>query len=184
VILLVVLTFHVALLAALLRAPRFESRVASTEHSVELLVLPPVKPPSVRAEWPAVILGGGLTLKMVPPALQSEAPSLSPLSASSSDGTGSGVDWAAEARRALQAAEIRNHEPPRNDSLSSAPKEDDWWPRAPHHAGEEFKTPSGDWIVWINATCYRVAGSTPSVNAPGAPPSRAICPGASSAAAN
>jgi hypothetical protein len=45
------------------------------------------------------------------------------------------VDWAAEARRALQAFEIRNREPAANNSVSrSSPAEQPWWPahrRAP-----------------------------------------------------
>jgi hypothetical protein len=152
---------------------------------VELVFLPPVNPRKARAEFvPSRRVTADLTLmKIVPPVLHS-ALTIAPLPASSSDGTGSGVDWAAEARRALQAAEIRNHEPPRNDSLSSAPKEDNWWPRAAHHAGDQFKTADGDWIVWIDASCYRVAGSRPSVYAPGAPPSRPVCPAVSGAAAN
>jgi len=185
VILLVVLTVHVALFAALLMSSPAGSRVASTEHSVELLFLPPVNPRKVRAEFvPVRRLSADLATKIVPFAVPSPTFSISPAPVSSSDGTGSGVDWAAEARRALQAFEIRNHEPPRNDAISSAPREDDWWPRSPHHAGDEFKTPNGDWIVWINASCYRVAGTRPGVDAPGVTLSQAICPGASGAAAN
>ncbi len=184
-ILLVVLTLHVALFAALLLSSPTRSRLASTEQSVELMFLPPVNPRKVRAEFvPVRRLSADPVTKIVPSAVRSPTFSISPLPASSADGTGSGVDWAAEARRALQAFEIRNHEPPRNDAISSAPREDDWWPRSPHHAGDEFKTPNGDWIVWINANCYRVAGSRPGVDAPGVTPAQAICSGASGAAAN
>jgi hypothetical protein len=84
--------------------------------------------------------------------------------ASSSDGKGAGVDWAAEARRALHAFEIRNHEPPSNNSVSSEPG-DAWLRQVPHHAGEQFKTASGDWIVWINSSCYQVATAGPNVYA-------------------
>lgn len=185
VILLVVLTLHGALFAALLMTSPTGSRPASKERSVELMFLPPVNPRKVRAEFvPVRRLRADLATKIVPSEVRSPTFPMSPLPASSAVGTGSGVDWAAEARRALQAFEIRNHEPPRNDAISSAPKEDDWWPRTPHHAGDEFKTPNGDWIVWINASCYRVAGSRPGVDAPGVTLSQAICPGASGAAAN
>jgi len=180
-----VLTLHVALFAALLLTSRTDSRLTVSEHSVELMFLPPLNPRKVRAEFvPARRLSAELAMKIAPPVIHSPALSISPPPASSSEGTGSGVDWAAEARRALQAFEIRNHEPARNDAISSAPKEDDWWTRAPHHTGDEFKTPNGDWIVWINANCYRVAGSRPSVYAPDATLPHAICTGVPGAAAN
>jgi len=184
-ILLVVLTLHAALFAALLLTSRTGSRQAPTTHSVELLFLPPVPPQKVRAEFVAARrLSADLALKVVPSEVHFPTLAMAAPPAGSSDGTGSRVDWAAEARRALQAFEIRNHEPPRNDAISSAPREDDWWPRTAHRAGDEFKTPNGDWIVWINASCYRVAGTRPSGYAPGATLSHAICIGRSGAAAN
>ncbi len=54
--------------------------------------------------------------------------------------------------------------------------DDNWWPRV-HHAGEQFKTANGDWIVWINSKCYQVAGSAPPAYAPGANLLQTICPG-------
>jgi hypothetical protein len=100
---------------------------------------------------------------------------MSPAPASSSDGSGSGVDWAAEARRALHAFEIRNRQPSINNSISSKPGEDNWWPQALHHAGDQFKTANGDWIVWINTNCYQVASSGPSAYALDAWQPQTIC---------
>jgi hypothetical protein len=87
------------------------------------------------------------------------------------------VDWAAEARRAVQAFEIRSHQPSRNNSVSGSPAEDHWWPRVQHHAGDRFKTANGDWIVWINSSCYQVASSASLAGAPGATLPPTICPG-------
>jgi len=70
---------------------------------------------------------------------------------------------------------MRSHQPPPSDSVSRVPGEDNWWPRTQHHAGDRFKTPGGDWIVWINSNCYQVAGSAPPGNAPAALP-ETVCP--------
>jgi hypothetical protein len=175
------LALHAALFAALLMSSRTAGQSAPAEQSVELLTLPPEIPPRVRAErLPPRRLSAMSSIAMKQPVLDSPTLALTqpPASGSGVAGSGvagSGVDWAAEARRALQAFEIRTHEPPRNDSISSAPKEDNWWPRSAHRAGDEFKTPNGDWIVWINANCYRVAGSRPGASTSDTMPPHAIC---------
>jgi hypothetical protein len=180
-----VVALHAAFFAALLMSSRTGPQPPPAARSVELIFLPPPENPrKVRAELVAGRrLSAHSTLAMAPPLLDSPILAMSLPPASSSDGSGSGVDWAAEARRALQAFEIRTHEPPRNDAISSEPKEDTWWPRAPHHAGDEFKTPSGDWIVWISASCYRVAGSRPAYASDTTLP-HAICIGEAGAAAD
>jgi hypothetical protein len=84
------------------------------------------------------------------------------------------VDWAAEARRALQAFEIRSRQPAGNNSVSrSSPAEQPWWPA--HHPGERVKTADGNWIVWINSSCYQVATSVPSTSGSGPQP-LTVCP--------
>jgi hypothetical protein len=52
---------------------------------------------------------------------------------------------------------------------------DEWWPRD-HHAGDQIKTESGDWIVWINADCYQIASSRSNAATLGAGSARTICP--------
>jgi hypothetical protein len=174
-ILLVVLALHLALVAALLMASATSKLSISSEHSVQLLYLPPVNLPKVRSENPRPRkLPGNASIPLATPVLDSLSLSIGPAPASSPVGSGSGVDWAAEARRALHAFEIRNHQPQVNRSISTTPGEDNWWPHAQHYAGEQFKTANGDWIVWINASCYQVAGSGPSPYALGALP-RTVC---------
>jgi hypothetical protein len=174
VTLLAVLALHVALLAVLVMASGGRPISASTEAPVELLLLPPAKVPKISSENSRPRrLSAYTALAVEPPVLDAAAPASLP-PASASEGSGSGVDWAAEARRALQAHEIRTHQPPSN-TLSGSPAEDNWWPRARHSAGNSFKTATGDWIVWINARCYQVANSTTSVYALGSMLSHTIC---------
>jgi hypothetical protein len=177
VTLLVVLALHLALLAALLMASRSRTISWPTNDSVELLFLPTANVPKIRSENSRPKrLSGDTAISIAPPAFDSASPAPS---ASASDGNGSGVDWAAEARRALQAFEIRKHQPPSDNTLSGSPAEDSWWPQARRHAGNPFKTATGDWIVWINASCYQVASSAANAYTLGAMLPPTVCAGES-----
>jgi hypothetical protein len=169
-ILFVVLAFHLAIVALLVSASRTLSVGVPTEHSIEVMLIPPTKVPKVRAEnTRPERLSTNIAIALAPPVLNS---SLQSGASSSPDGHGSAVNWAAEAHRALRAFEIRRDQPP-SSAISVSSSLDDWWP-GEHHAGDQFKTDSGDWIVWINANCYQIASWHS--NAMGASPPRTICP--------
>src|ERR1700738_4508846 len=109
--LLVVLAVHSAFLAALIMASRTRIISGSTDQAVELLFLPPANTPKIRAEkFRPLRLSGDTAISLALPVLDSVAVSASP--AGLEDGGGPGVDWKAEARRALQAFEIRHRQPP------------------------------------------------------------------------
>jgi hypothetical protein len=170
IILLVVLALHLGVIALLVAASRTGSIAASTEHSIEVMLIPPAKMPKVRAEnTRPQRLSTNIAPALAPPVLNS---SLDSGPSSSPDGHGSAVNWAAEAHRALRAFEIRRDRPP-SSAISVSNSLDDWWP-GEHHAGDQFKTDSGDWIVWIDANCYQIASWHSNVM--GASPPRTICP--------
>jgi hypothetical protein len=160
----VVLILHASLLAALLLTPRIRGLPASRASAVELVLLAPVNPPKARTT-PAALkrLGGDAAITIAVPVPDSPSLPASAAPASSSTGDGSGVDWTAEARRALQAFEIRTNQVSSNKSVSGRPEDDNWLPNAQHRPGELLKTASGDWIVWINANCYEIATAGPHV---------------------
>lgn len=175
--LFVVSIFHAAVLAALLMESGTRGLPGSSADTVQLLYIPPVSFPKVRSDDPLPRrFAGRAALSMATPVPASTASSETPAPAASSVGSGSGVDWTLEARRALNAFEIRQHQPAVNKSVSTLPGEETW-PRGPHHAGEQFKTAAGDWIVWIDANCYQVASPGPSPYAPGATLPRTVCRG-------
>ena len=178
VTLFVVLALHLAIFAALLMTSRRGEIAGSENYPVELVYIPPTRAPRVRAEnaHPKP-LKGDTALSIEPLMVGLSGPPQAP-SAAASNGDGSGVDWKAEARRAIQAYEIRNHEPESSDLVSGSPAEEQWWPRARHNAGDQYKTANGDWIVWINANCYEVAAAGASPYAPGAVGPQTVCPGA------
>lgn len=175
VTLMAVLAVHLALVLALVMASGAQNRSLSMEEPVELVFLPPVDVPKVRPEnfRPKRLLGD-MTLSITPPVFDTASPSPSS-EASATDGNGAGVDWKAEARRALQAYEIRNRMPPSRDSLSNSPAEENWWPQGRRRAGTPFKTAGGDWIVWIDSSCYEVATSGSNGFTLGAPLPATVC---------
>src|ERR1700721_2718428 len=130
VTLFVVLALHLAIFAALLLTSRPGEIAVSENNPVELLYIPPASTPKIRAEnaHPKP-LKGDTSISIEPLMLGSIGTSQAP-SASASNGDGSGVDWKAEARRAVQAFEIRNHEPESDDLVSGSPAEDQGGPRA------------------------------------------------------
>jgi len=169
-----VLVLHAALFAALLMNPGTGTRRVLQPSAVELVYLAPANTPKVhRASAAPRRLGGQALVVIAPPA--PDSPSL-PLSGAASyySGDGPGVDWAAEARRALQAFEIRKNQPSGGKSVSGRPEDENWLPNAQHRAGEQMKTAEGDWIVWINANCYEIATSESSPYTVGALP-ETIC---------
>jgi hypothetical protein len=172
--LLVVLGLHAAFLAMLIEGSRAPMLRVPASPPIEVMVVSPAPQPKIRAENSRPRLSGYTAIAIAAPEL--DANSLTP-SASGSNGSGSGVNWAAEARRAVRAFDIRNHQPPVHDALSSSPAEDNWWPRAQHHAGDQYKIANGDWIVWINASCYQIAGSGPPAYVNDAQLPRTVCPG-------
>jgi hypothetical protein len=180
VTLLVVVAFHLAVLAALIMGSQTQSMSLAANPPVEVLFLPPPSVPKIRAEnFRPKRLSGNTGISVAAPALDSDSPSLAP-TVSEVDGTGGGVDWKAEARRAIQAFEIRTRQPPSENTLSLSPAEESWWPWARHRTGAAFKTPSGDWIVWITSNCYQIATAAANANAPNATLPRTVCLGKSS----
>ena len=156
-ILALVVGLHAAFIAALLLTSATGGSVAQAPQGVELISLLPTEIPKVRSEsFRPKHLNGDALASLAPPQLSigsSSAPT------SGADGSGSGVDWSAEARRALQAFEIRSSRPASNHFNSGVPSDERWWPRTRHQAGERFKTPAGDWIVWVNSDCYQIASA-------------------------
>jgi hypothetical protein len=176
--LIVVLLLHVAIIARLL-LPSTPSVFKSSDAPVELMLIAPTPVPRVRFDHlrpraPNV----NVVIAPLPP-------DLNPSQQSASQSTGRGnnglaVNWAAEARRAVEAYEIRRDRPPNN--VIAGASRDEWWPQRGHHAGDRYKTENGDWIVWIDANCYQIASWHPGDPQIGVPPLRTICPSESAPA--
>jgi hypothetical protein len=176
--LFVVLALHFAVLALLVMASRKTNYGVSAERPVELVYVPATKFPRVRADTTfsrphlntdIAIATTDITVPLAP--IEGSSPQGT---SSTPEGHGSGVNWASEAHRAIKAFEIRRDQP-QDAAQSVSSSWDEWWPRQ-HHAGDQFKTESGDWIVWISDECYQiaVAHSNPAAVTPSTP--QTICP--------
>lgn len=176
-----VLAIHLAMVALIIRESRTLRAGAENEHPIEVILIPPAEAPRVRTEnVRPEHLSTDVAIGLSPPALISSAESGT---GSAPDGRGSAVNWTAEAHRAVRAYEIRRDQPPSAASSVSTPW-DGWWPRRGHHAGDRYKTESGDWIVWIDDNCYQIASWHAGAIAANINPPRTICPGENDRAGN
>ena len=176
--LVAVLALHAAFFAAILAWPPALRGSAAAAAPVEIVFLPPNRPVPVRWDNPRPHrVSASLPSSIAPPSLD---PNSAATPAARSNGSGSAVDWRAEARRALQAFEIRTNRRANGDPTLGMSAEDNW-AQLQHHAGDRYKTESGDWIVWINSSCYQVASSTSTTYAVGGPLPQTVCPDAGAA---
>jgi len=149
-----VLALHLAVVALLVMGSRPPQVFPSAAPGIEVMILPPPKMPTARADGAHLQrLKVDLGISLAPPSIDSPWQSAS---AGGSDGGTPGVNWAAEARRAVKAFEIRRDQQVTHETLGIS-LWDSWLARQPHHAGERLRTENGDWIVWIDADCYQVA---------------------------
>jgi hypothetical protein len=92
-------------------------------------------------------------MTLAPPKFDATEP---PAPVSQLGGRGAGVNWTAEAHRAVKAYEIRRDEHVIHSGLGSSVW-DGWPPPGEHHPGDRYRTESGDWLVWIDSNCYQIA---------------------------
>jgi hypothetical protein len=176
IVLIVVLALHVSMLALLLANSRTLKIAGAIEHPVQLMYLPAQEAPKVRVENnPARRLSAAIAVLPAPPLLTSSRADSVTWNGhgSDTDGHGTGVNWAAEAHRAIRAYEIRRDQTA-NSALSVSSTLDERGARE-HHAGDRQKTADGDWIVWINGDCYQVASWHSGPTAPGTLSPEPIC---------
>jgi hypothetical protein len=158
-ILLGVMAFHAAILGGLLAASHYPVDLTSSSRSIDLFLLPP---PSTQPK------GRPLSSRVLPPdrhlpPLPSDALTVVvPLPASPTDDAAKrDVDWGEEAHRAAETAANENSPAAAGDKPDSASSSSGSFPSPRHHAGEQFKLDTGDWIVWINNYCYQVSEWAP-----------------------
>jgi hypothetical protein len=168
-----VLALHVAIVALLLMPGRSPvGPIATTPNAIQVVFFPPTPAPkasanSVHMKRLKVDVGIALT----PPSL--DASSLPPPS-SGSYGDGPGVNWPAEARRAVGAFEIRRDQHVTHAQFGQSPWEG-WLPQQEHRAGDKLRTDNGDWIVWVDTNCYQIAKWFAGASVPAVGPPRTIC---------
>jgi hypothetical protein len=152
--LLLVLGLHVVVVALLLAESGPAPGPAADNPPIEIVYLPPVKHPQALADSAHpkhVNIDVGLAL-----ALPDLGPASLPAPVSQNGGRGAGVNWTAEAHRALKAFEIRRDEHVIHSPLGTSIW-DGWAAPAERHPDDRYRNESGDWLVWIDSNCYQIA---------------------------
>jgi hypothetical protein len=71
------------------------------------------------------------------------------------------IDWLAEADRAAEGVTLAPH----TRSFGKMPQAPDWLgssQSAPmHHAGDQYRLETGEWIVWVSDRCYIISEPAP-----------------------
>jgi hypothetical protein len=155
-----VLVIHVAIISVVILTSRIRYSQPSVRDFVSTWILLPT------ASAPKIS-----TPKPLPPTpsftinpIQIEPPKIESLPVPAPE-TGGAVDWTMEAQRAVTAIssgpktrEFGSH--PRADS-----QQEQQYPPAAHQAGEEYRDPYGDTVVWVNDRCY-VVSESPALGTP------------------
>jgi hypothetical protein len=158
--LVVVAGLHIGLVTVLIAASRTRLRSSAAQSVITTMVLLPRAAESLAAGPPP-------ELHLAPLApLVRLAPLVPPLPSIAyppADNVPQAIDWQAQAQKAAAAITGSNAVPSetedrRKTSSSHGPRP--WVPPPAHHAGEEYKTITGDSIVWVSDKCY-VKSSAP-----------------------
>jgi len=131
---------------------------------IELVYLPPATTPKTR---PMLGLPHSQEAEVLTPTPPS--PITFSLPALPSESGGPPIDWASEAQEVANAGSggnVRSLDRHRK-SESRQPSISFFVDRPAHHAGEQFKTDDGQWIVFVSDDCYQIADPFASLNALG-----------------
>lgn len=162
--LLFVVALHWGLVSILLLASRVRTRSFVTTEvapTIALLARPAASRPPV-APMSQPHLARVAPLAPILP----ESLSITDLSAEVSDEKQLPVDWQSEAHEAATAIaeslKVPTEVKDRRKTSSAPPGPRPWHPAPAHKAGEEYRTETGEHIVWISDKCY-VKASLPVV---------------------
>ena len=153
-VLVVVAALHLFLVTVLIAASRIQLRSPAAQGVITTMVsLPRAIAPLAPGPAPSLHLA---PLARLPPVLP-EAPSIAYPPA---DDVPHAIDWQAEAQKAAAAITGSKGVPSvpsetedrRKTSSSHGPRP--WFPPRAHHAGEEYKSLTGDSIIWVSDKCY------------------------------
>jgi hypothetical protein len=167
----IVLALHAVGLLLLVEFRTKNSAPGANDFISTLILLPAIPPPTAPADKRQSPLVN-TSIQPVPLNL----PTLEPVE-SASDTPGPVVDWAAEAQR--EGTAITDPSKARVFGRITLPDgEGKALPSTPaHHAGEQYRDPFGQSIVWVSDGCYLVSESAPLGMPQGSIPTKTICAG-------
>jgi hypothetical protein len=159
----VVLGFHLALIMVLMRFSK--TLPLSTPSPLELILIPTT---TISTSRPPPRLPNSLRVDTkIAPVTPSAITIPQPVAPNES--TESPIDWAGEAQKA--AAAVASPVPEARSFGHGFPGESERPPTSifdeppGHHAGEQFRTDDGRWVVYVSDDCYQISDPLGSANA-------------------
>lgn len=158
------MAFHLALIMVLMRSFKTLPLSAPAATPLELIRIPQAITPKTRPQ-PPLPNSFHVDTKVAP---TTPITITAPQPIAPNEGEESTIDWAGEAQRAAAGAtapgpavqSFDHHFPAESEAPKSIFDEP-----AEHHAGEQFRTDDGRWVVYVNDNCYQVSDPLASSNA-------------------
>jgi hypothetical protein len=159
-VILLVLVFHVTMIAFLIASSKTLRLLLPTATLIEVPFLPPATAQRVRTDTSP---SAPLDMTLVTPSVDAIL-SLSPELIPAMGTFGVPIDWADQAHTVADSiiANTDDRESRLTPDLTTAQKS--IFPEPPaHHAGEQHRLDTGEWIVFISDNCYQISSAIPTV---------------------
>jgi hypothetical protein len=158
---LVVLAFHVTMLVFLIASSKTVRLLMPTVTLIEVPFLPPATAQRVRTDTSP---SPPLDMTRVTPSVDATL-SLSPELVPAVGTFGVPIDWADQAHTVADS--IVANTDARESQLTpdlTAPQKSIFPEPPAHHAGEQHRLDTGEWIVFISDNCYQISSAIPTVS--------------------
>jgi hypothetical protein len=160
----VILAFHLALIMALMRFSKTLPFSTPIGDPLELIHTPAAITPRTR---PPFVLQDSLHVDTKVTPITPSSITI-PQTAAPNESVESPIDWAGEAQKAGAAKtpspEVRSFDH-RFPSESERPPKSVFDEPPERHAGEQFRTDDGRWVVYVSVTCYQIYDPLVSISA-------------------
>ncbi len=162
-VLALVLAFHVTVIALLVASSKTLRVFLPAVTLVEVAIPPPATPRRVRTD---ISPSPPLEMTRVTPSVDAIL-SLSPELVPAAGTFGTPIDWAHQAHTVADSL-AANTGAAESQLADLTPPQKSIFPQPPaHHAGEQHRLDTGEWIVFVSDDCYQISSSIPTATAPG-----------------
>jgi hypothetical protein len=159
-VLLVVLAFHVTIIAFLIASSKTLRLLLPTATLIELPSLPPVTAQRVRTDTSP---SPPLEMTRITPSVDAIL-SLSPELVPALGTFGVPIDWADQAHTVADSVVANTDASESGSGPDLTAPQKSIFPEPPaHHAGEQHRLDTGEWIVFISDNCYQISSAIPTV---------------------
>jgi hypothetical protein len=158
-VLLVVLALHVTVIALLIASSKTVRLWVPTAILIEVVSLPPATAQRVRT---ITAPSPPLEMTRVTPSVDATL-SLSPQLVPAVGTFGIPIDWADQVRTVADSV-VANADTRESVLAPNPTPQKSIFPEPPaHHAGEQHRLDTGEWIVFISDNCYQISSAIPTV---------------------